>query len=69
MELNKRYCLEGVKGIDFTGKCVGAATIVETSGDIRTVYVLRLDEGFWDPSQLTFISNMLVTKESVRPID
>lgn len=69
MELNKRYCLNGVNGIDFRGKCVGTATIVEMSGLLRTVYVLRLDEGFFDPNGLSYIKNMLVTDDSVHPID
>lgn len=69
MELNKRYCLNGVNGIDFRGKCVGAATIVEEYNVLRTVYVLSLDEGFWDPSGLSFIKNMLVTDDCVYLID
>jgi hypothetical protein len=62
-----------------TGKVIGTATIVEdcvTSLDhpvlqFRTLVIVKLDEGFYDPSRTCYVSCLPVSNESssIRSLD
>ena len=50
------------------GTFAGTATVLHDSGEIVTLYVVRLDRGFYDESRTCFTSLLLVHPDHVRQL-
>lgn len=62
----KYNCRVVIKGIDeMKGSIIGTATILEND-EMRTLYVVELDEGFWNGSRKTvYTSKVLVAEDGL----
>ena len=69
MKTDQRVSLVDLDGyeIGVTGTIAGMGHMLDV-GVTRPIYIIKLDNGFYDPTGMTYISTMVVDRQALKAI-
>lgn len=69
MNLEQRVTLIDVDGKETIPGTIAGIGHMFNQGVTRPIYIVRLDNGFYDPTGKTYVSTLVVDRSALRPIE